>query len=36
LPASAVFASRKQLAVPHIERPSTQPSSGEMKVTDSG
>ena len=36
VPASTVFASRRQGASPQSERPSTHPTSGETKVTDSG
>jgi hypothetical protein len=36
MPASAVVASRKHDEVPHSDRPSTHPTSGELKVTDSG
>jgi hypothetical protein len=36
LPASTVFASRRHEAVPQRENPSTQPTEGEVKVTDSG
>src|ERR1019366_1884233 len=35
-PPSTVFASRRQRASPQSESPSTQPTEGEMKVTDSG
>src|ERR1700693_2389049 len=35
LPASTVFASRRHEASPQPENPSSQPTEGEMKVTDS-